>query len=512
MIGPLRITAVSTGPTAGLVSAFHPSPIPREVAGEPRVHISERVATTRAGGPVAINETDGNWSLARRESKFRFALAAADALAAIMATTVAIAILGDDRLTAFMLLAAPVVVLASKIVGLYDRDELLIHKTTLDEAPMLFQVATVFTLVVVLLQSVFVRGTLGMEQIAGLWALLFVFSLGGRYCARRLAESTSPTERILVVGDATSCERIRFKLTTHHKRAEVVGRLSMQDWAKVATATDMELLRDVVRDLDVYRVVIVPSPTERDATLELIRAAKSIGVRVSLLPDVLEVVGSSVVFDDLYGLPVLGVRRFGLTRSSKLLKRAFDLTGAVLGLVVFGPLMLAIAVAIRLDSPGPVFFHQERVGRDGRVFRIFKFRSMIADAEQRKAQLGERNDGAEGFFKIDGDPRITRVGRFLRSTALDELPQLLNVVLGQMSLVGPRPLILAEDRMISGNDRRRLSLTPGMTGHWQILGSSRLPLAEMVKIDYLYVAGWSLWADVKLIARTVPYMLARRGR
>jgi len=476
-----------------------------------RVPIADRVALDDTG-PDPVNESGGSWHLLKRESEFRFALAFADLFAAAFAVLLAVTIIGNDHLTVFTLLAAPVIVLVSKIVGLYDRDELLIHKTTLDEAPLLFQMATLFTLVFVLLQSVFVSGTLGVAQTAGLWLILFVCSLGGRYIARRLTVRVAPVERILVVGDATSCERIRTKLSAHHQGAQIVGRLAMGDWAEVSPSGETELLTELVGELDVHRVVIVPSAVEPDATLELIRAAKAIGVRVSILPHVLEVVGSSVVFDDLYGLPVLGVRRFGLSRSSMFIKRSFDLAGSLCALFVFGPLMLLVAALIKLDSRGPVFFRQERVGRGGTVFRIFKFRSMVVNAEDLKDRLAERNEGADGFFKIERDPRVTRVGRVLRSTSLDELPQLLNVVLGQMSLVGPRPLIVDEDRKISGYDRRRLSLTPGMTGHWQILGSSRVPLAEMVKIDYLYVGGWSLWSDVKLLVRTVPYVLARRGR
>jgi lipopolysaccharide/colanic/teichoic acid biosynthesis glycosyltransferase len=135
---------------------------------------------------------------------------------------------------------------------------------------------------------------------------------------------------------------------------------------------------------------------------------------------------------------------------------------------------------------------------------------MVPDAEERKSDLRHLNE-TEGLFKIAGDPRITRVGRLLRKTSLDELPQLINVWRGEMSLVGPRPLVVDEDAQISGLDRSRLHLTPGMTGHWQILGSTRVPLEEMVGIDYLYVANWSLWNDLKLLLRTIPFVLARRG-
>jgi exopolysaccharide biosynthesis polyprenyl glycosylphosphotransferase len=229
-----------------------------------------------------------------------------------------------------------------------------------------------------------------------------------------------------------------------------------------------------------------------------------------VLPRMLEVVGSSVEFDHLDGLTMLGVRRFGLSRSSHVLKRGFDLIGASLILAAGAPVMLAIAAAIRLDSRGPVFFRQTRVGKDGKRFEMLKFRSMVVDADARKESLRHLNETV-GLFKIENDPRITRVGRFLRRTSLDELPQLFNVWRGEMSLVGPRPLVVDEDAQVHGFDRSRLHLTPGMTGHWQILGSARIPMDEMVGIDYLYVANWSLWTDVKILIRTIPYVFASRG-
>jgi lipopolysaccharide/colanic/teichoic acid biosynthesis glycosyltransferase len=173
--------------------------------------------------------------------------------------------------------------------------------------------------------------------------------------------------------------------------------------------------------------------------------------------------------------------------------------------------MLLVALAVRLDSRGPIFFRQLRVGQYGRRFHMLKFRTMVPDAEAMKDSLRDRNEAQDGFFKIAEDPRVTRVGRFLRRTALDELPQLFNIVRGEMSLVGPRPLVVEEDQRIEGWHRRRLELMPGMTGHWQILGPARVPLREMVAIDYLYVANWSLWTDVKILLRTVPHVIGRRG-
>jgi lipopolysaccharide/colanic/teichoic acid biosynthesis glycosyltransferase len=151
------------------------------------------------------------------------------------------------------------------------------------------------------------------------------------------------------------------------------------------------------------------------------------------------------------------------------------------------------------------------VGRAGKRFAIIKFRSMVRGADQAKDQMRERNEAQGGLFKISDDPRITRVGRFLRRTSLDELPQLINVLKGDMSLVGPRPLEQGEDALIEGWQRRRLAVKPGMTGLWQIFGSARIPMREMVKIDYIYGANWSVWLDLKILLRTIPYMLSRRG-
>jgi lipopolysaccharide/colanic/teichoic acid biosynthesis glycosyltransferase len=209
--------------------------------------------------------------------------------------------------------------------------------------------------------------------------------------------------------------------------------------------------------------------------------------------------------------PRMGRPEGAIVRSAAVRKRAFDLLGASLGLLAVLPLMVLIVVAIKLDSPGPVLFRQQRVGRRGARFQMLKFRTMVPDAEALKESLRDRNEAREGLFKIAQDPRVTRVGRLLRRTALDELPQLLNILKGEMSLVGPRPLVVEEDASIEGSQRRRLELMPGMTGPWQILGPARVSLAEMVAIDCLYVADWTLWSDVKILLRTVGHVIGRRG-
>jgi lipopolysaccharide/colanic/teichoic acid biosynthesis glycosyltransferase len=210
------------------------------------------------------------------------------------------------------------------------------------------------------------------------------------------------------------------------------------------------------------------------------------------------------------GVTVLGVRHPGVGRSSWAIKRAIDVVGSAIGLLVLSPFGALVALAIKLDSPGPVFFRQPRIGRNGQGFSIIKFRSMVNGAEAQREALAALNE-SDGIFKLSADPRVTRVGRWLRRMSLDELPQLINVLKGEMSLVGPRPLVLDEDVLIEGRHRDRLQFPPGMTGMWQVLGPTRPPLSEMVKLDYLYAANWSLWNDIKILLRTLRHILGRRG-
>ena len=455
-------------------------------------------------------EAPAKRAIASRERRYRLLLAYADALAALVALFVAVTVLGDDRLRPASLLVMPLVVIASKLIGLYDRDELVLNKTTLEESAALFQLATLFTLVTWLADGIVVDGYLGNRQVLGMWAILYVTTLVGRSLARSVARRSTPVERCLLAGTPHAMAPVLGSLS-HAPRinAEVVGHVPLEsrvrDHAKV-----MRELEDAIRDDDVHRVILAPESTDSDDVLDLISLVKNLGVRVSVLPRMFEVVGTAVEFDTLNGITVLGIRRFGLPRSSRAIKRAMDIAGATIGLVAISPLWLAIILSIRATSRGPILFRQTRVGQDGKRFTMFKFRTMVDGAEAMKAPLAARNE-AVGLFKITDDPRITRVGRRLRRTSLDELPQLINVLRGEMSLVGPRPLVVDEDCKIEGRHRRRLHLTPGMTGDWQILGSARIPLHEMVKIDYLYVANWSFWGDVKILARTVLYVFSARG-
>ncbi|HEX8067696.1 MAG TPA: sugar transferase [Thermoleophilaceae bacterium] len=497
------------GDSGGSLASSLEIPAIRRAARPPRELDAEARSASRP-----IREGEHTSEALGRDTLHRRLLAAADAASAGVALYVAIVAAGDTpRLAVLAML--PVVVLLSKLVGLYDRDEHVIHKTTLDETPSLLNVAMAFVLMVWLLDDQLAGGGLGKPAVMLCGCLLFVSMGLARTGARRLALDVSPVERLLVLGSGSEAERMRAKLATAAPlKAEVVGRVPVSGERQADRGEDvlgiLPELDFVIRRHRVDRVVICPHGESSTDMLDTIRLVKALGVKVSVMPRLFEVVGSSVEFDDLGGLTLLGLRRYDLTKSSAFLKRMLDVAGATAGLVLLAPLFGVIAVAIKVTSRGPVFFRQKRVGRGGDAFAMLKFRTMYDGADRQKADLLHRNE-ADGFFKIANDPRVTPIGRWLRRTSLDELPQLVNVLRGEMSLVGPRPLVDEEDARIEGWFRRRLDVTPGMTGAWQVLGSSRIPMRDMVTIDYLYRANWSLWLDMKILLRTVPHVLRRRG-
>jgi exopolysaccharide biosynthesis polyprenyl glycosylphosphotransferase len=459
-----------------------------------------------------IREGERQPEVLRRDARVRRTLALADVSAAGAALAVAMAV--DSASVRPAVLVAPLLIVTlSKLAKLYERDEHVIRKSTLDEAPGLLQTSTIYTLAAWLASGAFAAGGLDKPAVAAMWATLTVALVSFRAIARRLAARTAPPERLLLLGPAQAAERLRARLEKADSlRAVLVGRVAIQhgDHEKPVPLGPLDDLDYLLRVHHVERVIIAPHQQSSDEQLETIRLVKGLGVKVSVLPRLFEVVGSSMEFDDVDGITLLGLRRYGLSKTSWLVKRSFDLAASIAGLVLVSPLLLGIALAVKLSTPGPVLFRQPRVGRRGRPFEMLKFRTMYDGADEDKDKLLEYCD-TDGLFKLLADPRVTPVGRFLRRTSLDELPQLVNVLRGEMSLVGPRPLIEEEDRKIAGWHHRRREGTPGMTGVWQVLGSARVPLDDMVKMDYLYRANWSLWLDVKILLRTFAHVCSRRG-
>jgi exopolysaccharide biosynthesis polyprenyl glycosylphosphotransferase len=430
------------------------------------------------------------------DSLYRRTLAAVDVLAVAMALAIAASLTGGHNVAVDLLPAIALLLAVAQLAGLYRRDEQLLHKTTLEETPTLFQVATLYTLLAYL---TFGRD-LEPHQVIVLWGSLFSLMLIGRSLDRCLVRRIAPAERCLVVGDARAAAVLQRKFEVSFSlKATVIG---------LVPFADLPNLSDTLRGLDVDRVIVAPGGS--DETLEAVRAVRAQGIKLSVLPPLLEAIGSSFEVDDVDGVMLMGIRGPGLTRSARALKRTVDIMGALAGLVLLSPLLIGIAIAIKLDAPGPVLYRQRRVGRGSREFWMLKFRSMVDGADAHKTDLLALNE-TDGLFKIADDPRVTRVGRLLRRSSLDELPQLWNVLRGEMTLVGPRPLVPDDDVKIQGCWRERLNVTPGMTGVWQILGSTRVPLEEMVRLDCLYAATWSLWLDVRILLRTVAYVLNRRS-
>jgi exopolysaccharide biosynthesis polyprenyl glycosylphosphotransferase len=507
---------------------------PRRVRGSVDAAASRRAALHSDIAPVwesirrleRPDDGPGVRALMKRDALQRRALSVVDVVAAYVALAVAVyAVKGDSigsvTLSPLAILVAPFVVVASKVIGLYDRDQHLLRKTTLDEMPQILYLAVVYALTTWLAETVLLNGYLTRPQVFTLTLSTFVLVTFGRLVVRAVVSAATTKERCIVLGSAANARRITAKLQdARSTNAVVLGRVAIDssepqegmDRRSPAKLGDFRSLVQIVDAHAVERVIIAPGPDGEEEILDAIRVIKALGVKVSVLPRLLEVVGSSSSFDDVNGIWLLGVRHFGLSRSSEALKRTTDLIGASVALVVLLPLLLILAAAVKLSSRGPVFFAQKRIGRQGEVFWMLKFRSMVVGADSVKEALRGRNEAEGGLFKIDEDPRVTRVGRLMRRISLDELPQLLNVLRGEMSLVGPRPLVPDEDALIEGWQRRRLAVKPGMTGLWQIFGSARIPMQEMVKIDYLYGANWSIWLDMKILLRTIPYVLSRRGQ
>jgi exopolysaccharide biosynthesis polyprenyl glycosylphosphotransferase len=319
--------------------------------------------------------------------------------------------------------------------------------------------------------------------------------------------------RTLIIGAGPVGRLVAERIGRHPEYGlELVGFVDDEvvDGGEPLAGSVKELPR-LVEELDVDWVIVAFSRVPYEEMHELVRSVRRPEVHLSIVPRYFELFASNATIEDIQGMPIVSLPPMKLSRVVYAVKRATDIAVAGLGLLCLAPLFALVALAIRLDSRGPVFFRQARRGRGGSTFRIVKFRTMTADAEEQRFELGGLNEVTGPLFKIRSDPRVTRVGGFLRRTSLDELPQLWNVLRGDMSLVGPRPFVIHEADQIVGWAGRRLDITPGITGPWQVMGRNDLTFDEMTTLDYVYVTNWSLWWDIKILIKTIPAVLARKG-
>lgn len=421
------------------------------------------------------------------------------------------------------LVTLPGWILIAKLHGLYDHDEERTGHDTVDDLPQIFHVVTVGVFLFFITAWATGLASPHSGKLVLFWGFSIVLITLARVAARGLSRHRiTYLQNTVIVGAGEVGQLVAHKFLHHSEYGiNLVGFVDAapkeprNDLGHLTVLGPPERLPAIVRLFDIERVVIAFANSSHEETLELIRSLQNMDVQVDIVPRLFEVIGSKISMHAVEGIPLVGLLPPRLSPSSRLLKRTMDLALGALFLVVLLPAMAIIAVAIRLDSPGPTFFRQMRAGIDGKPFRIFKFRTMLVGADEQKDQYRHLSMHAENgdprMFKAQTDPRATRLGRYLRRSSLDELPQLINVLSGKMSLVGPRPLPLDEDLNVKDWGRRRLALKPGITGLWQVLGRSEIPFGEMITLDYLYVTSWSLFNDLKLMARTIPALLRGRG-
>jgi exopolysaccharide biosynthesis polyprenyl glycosylphosphotransferase len=351
----------------------------------------------------------------------------------------------------------------------------------------------------------------GAAQIIVLSLLALVFVPLARlasitFTGRRNLAGTVP---ILVVGTGKIAQTVAGHLRAN-SNVRFVGFVDDKPLGQNEVVGNLEDLPELCRIHHVSRVVVCFSRTHPEHLTDILKTLSG-QVAISIVPRYYELITSRSVVEDLSGVTVLDVPPASMSVGALFIKRTFDFVASSLILLLISPLLAGIAIAIKLTSSGPVLFRQQRVGRNEETFLVLKFRTMSRGAEDIRHDLDHLNEADGPLFKMRTDPRVTRLGRFLRRSSLDEVPQLINVWKGEMSLVGPRPFIVSESSLIEGWARKRFEARPGMTGLWQISGRNELSHLELARLDYQYVASWSFWWDIYILWQTPAAVLRGRG-
>ena len=485
--------------------------------------------------PAGLPHEDGEATVIRgRGWLVRRALLVADMVGLIASLFLAQALFTNrstllERLTPspkwlLFLIALPAWVVAAKIYKLYDRDEERTDHSTVDDVVGVFHLVTV---------SVWVAYGLGhatglfrpdLLKTTAFWVFAIVLIPLARCAARAICRRRPEyVQNTIIVGAGHIGQLVARKYLQHPEYGiNLVGfvddmpRERRDDLGDLIMLGSQAELPELVETYAVDRVLIAFSNEPEEQLLDLVRSLRESDVQIDIVPRLFEVVPPNIGIHGVEGLPLVNLPPFRMARSSLYLKRSFDVVVSLTALILLSPLFAVVAVLIKLDSRGPVFFRQTRMGANDRTFAMLKFRTMVVDADSRKHEIAHLNKhlrpgGDSRMFKVPDDPRVTRVGRVLRRYSIDELPQLINVLKGEMSLVGPRPLILDEDQHVHDWARSRLRLQPGMTGPWQVLGRANIPFQEMVTLDYFYVTSWSMLNDLRLLLQTVPAVARTRA-
>lgn len=423
-------------------------------------------------------------------------------------------------------LSLPLWIVLMKLHGLYDADEAYADHSTLDEAVKVFQVLTIGTWLFYIGSTAISWVEPSLPRLVAFWTLALVLVPGGRALGRLASRrSVAYVQNTLIVGAGDIGQLVARKLQKHPEyKLNVVGfvdaepKIRREDLGDMTLVGSIDELPEIVRALDVERVVIAFSREPHAQNLEAIRALRELGVQIDLVPRLFEAVGPRVGIHTVEGMPLIVLPPARPSPSSRALKRTMDVLLASVALLVTLPLFAVIAFLIRRDSPGPVFFRQQRLGQNMREFEVLKFRTMRADTDDaahreyiKSTLSANATPGSNGLYKLDRSDAVTRVGRWLRRTSLDELPQLINVIRGDMSLVGPRPCLRYEVESFEPHHFARFLVPAGITGFWQVSARAASTFGESLDMDVAYVNGWSLGLDIRLLCRTPLQVLRQRS-
>ena len=401
------------------------------------------------------------------------------------------------------------------LVKLYSPSESVRRGQFLKDVPRIAAAAGVAALILIVInREIFHPNVRGAVITAAAMFVVLTIGRGALYLlASFLRRRGYAARSTLIVGGGPTVDLLIQKIAAHPEYGlDVCGVLTDTDDAVSGhrVGTRPEDLPEIVTRDHVQELILVPADDDIGYVSDCFLAVDGFRVRASLVPPLQDFLLSPSGVEHIGGVPLISLGRLSYAPRMMPGKRLMDIVGSALALLVLSPVLLATMLAIKIEDRGPVLFTQKRAGYRGRYFRMLKFRSMCTDAEAKLAELQDRNETDGLLFKIEDDPRITKVGKFIRRTSIDELPQLLNVLKGEMSLVGPRALPV-EIEKFGDLAIKRLNVRPGCTGFWQTLGRSDLTYDEMVKLDLAYIQNWSIWNDVVLILKTIPALAGRDG-